>query len=315
MIGLRGICKAFGRYQALRGVTIDFEPGKMTALLGPNGSGKTTAIKTLLGLVRPNAGAVEWNGRHINGDFAFREEIGYMPQIAHFPENLTIREFLAMIGDIRRTRPVRYSGMMERFELAALEAKPLKGLSGGTRQRVCAVMALMFDVPMYILDEPTAGLDPLAAAGFRDDLVEMVRRDGTTVFLTTHNLTEAERLCQQVGVIRAGRLLAAGRTDELRQRARSQPLVSFVGRGFDERVAAMLRARPEVQGVRRLDSTLHVELRAGAETSPLVAAIVNAGAEVEEVRKARATLEDLFLDLVDDTNAAAPNDARETTPC
>jgi ABC-2 type transport system ATP-binding protein len=152
--------------------------------------------------------------------------------------------------------------------------------------------------PLIFLDEPTAGLDPAAAAGLREDLARLVEQEGTTVFLTTHNLAEAEKVCGQVAVIRQGRLLAVGHPDELRLRA-GGPQVEVVGRGFTESALAALRARPEVATVRLENGRLHIELEHEAETAPLVSRLVAAGAEVEEVRRGSASLEEAFLALVE----------------
>ena len=314
------LTRRFGDALALDDLTLDIPRGIVFGFLGPNGSGKTTTIRLLLGLIRPTAGEAVVLGHDVRtAAREVRSRTGVLLEHTGLYERLSAEanlDYYARIGQLSEAdRRVRVREMLTQIGLWDRRAQPIRDWSRGMKQRLAVARALIHRPELVFLDEPTAGLDPLAAAGLRDDLVELARRDGTTVFLTTHNLTEAERVCQQVGVIRSGQLLAAGRTDELLLRARSQPMVSFVGRGFDERIAAMLRARPEVQGVRRLDSTLHVELRAGADASPLVAAIVSAGAEVEEVRKAKATLEDLFLDLVDDTTAVAPHDARETTTC
>ena len=132
----------------------------------------------------------------------------------------------------------------------------------------------------------------------------MVKRDGLTVFLTTHNLTEAEKLCDRVAVIRQGKLLAVGHPDELRRQARPTSTATFVGRGFDSRVTALLASRPEVTSTTVHDSQLDIGLRPDSDIAPLVALLVSAGVAIEELRRPTASLEDLFLDLVDD--AVAP---------
>ncbi|MDX9758233.1 MAG: ABC transporter ATP-binding protein [Bacteroidota bacterium] len=214
MIGLSDIVKSFGRERALDGVSIDFPVGRMTALLGPNGSGKTTALKTLLGLVRPDRGTVLWNGAAPTDERAVREHISYMPQIARFPENLTIREFLAMIADLRPRQPTRTEEMLARFELADLLPKPLKGLSGGTRQRVCAVMTLMYDAPVYIFDEPTAGLDPLMARRFKD-AVAREKAAGKTIIFTSHIMGDIEELADHIVFLLEGAVVFDGTLDAL----------------------------------------------------------------------------------------------------
>lgn len=217
MIGLADVSKSFGRYRALRGVSIEFPPARMTALLGPNGSGKTTVLKTLLGLVRADTGTVRWNGTHAADDRAFREHISYMPQIAHYPENLTIREFLSMIADLRHAQPGRMEDMLARFDLTELLDKPLKGLSGGTRQRVCAVMTLMYDAPIYIFDEPTAGLDPLMARRFKDAVMRE-KEQGKTIVFTSHIMGDIEELADHIVFLLEGAVIFDGSMDDLRAR-------------------------------------------------------------------------------------------------
>lgn len=209
MIGLADVAKSYGWERALNGVTIDFPVGRMTALLGPNGSGKTTALKTLLGLVRPDRGTVRWNGAPVPDERAVRAQISYMPQIARFPENLSIREFLSMIADLRPQPPTRMEEMLARFELGDLLAKPLKGLSGGTRQRVCAVMTLMYDAPVYIFDEPTAGLDPLMARRFKD-AVAREKAAGKTIIFTSHIMGDIEELADHVVFLLEGTVVFDG---------------------------------------------------------------------------------------------------------
>jgi ABC-2 type transport system ATP-binding protein len=152
---------------------------------------------------------------------------------------------------------------------------------------------------LVLLDEPTAGLDVPSAAAVRDDLAALATREGVTVLLTTHNMEEAERLCSQVAVIREGRLVAVGHPDELRARA-GGPHVEIVGRGFSENVVNLLRGRPEVVAAAMENQHLTLDLREGAETAPLVSFMVAAGVQVEEVRRGRASLEEVFLTLVEE---------------
>jgi ABC-2 type transport system ATP-binding protein len=149
------------------------------------------------------------------------------------------------------------------------------------------------------MDEPTAGLDPVASATLRDDLVSLAAREGVTIFLTTHNLAEAEKLCHRVGVISKGKLLAIGTLDELRARNETPHLV-VTGNGFSENVLSVLRARPEVRSVAVLDGKLTIELKSAVSSAPLVRLLVTSGAELEEIHKSKASLEDLFLSLVEE---------------
>ena len=168
------------------------------------------------------------------------------------------------------------------------------------QQKLAVARTLLHRPRLVFLDEPTAGLDPLAAVTLRQDLAALVQREGLTVFLTTHNLTDAEKLCALVAVIREGRLLASGHPDELRALNRSGMHVAIHGRGFDERTLDLLRARPEVIAAVCPNSHLELDLRPGAEVAPLVSLLVGAGAQIEEVRRGQASLEDVFVELVDD---------------
>ncbi len=167
------------------------------------------------------------------------------------------------------------------------------------KQKLAVARALLHRPQLIFLDEPTAGLDPIAAAALREDLVRLAASEGLTVFLTTHNLSEAEKLCHRVGVIRQGELLAVGSPDELRAR-QGAPRLEVSGRGFSEEILASLRARPEVGKVDQQDSRLSIDLQGDASAAPLVSLLVSAGVEVEEVRRAGRSLEDVFLTLMEE---------------
>jgi ABC-2 type transport system ATP-binding protein len=171
------------------------------------------------------------------------------------------------------------------------------------RQRLALARALLHRPGLVFLDEPTAGLDVMAAAAVREDLAALATRDGATIFLTTHDMTEAERLCGRVAVLREGRLVALGSPAELRARA-SAPRLEVAGRGFGDEVLRHLRARPEVVTVDRSDGHLTVALAEGAEPAPLVSLLVHDGAEVDEVRRGRASLEDVFVTLMEEDRRA-----------
>lgn len=166
------------------------------------------------------------------------------------------------------------------------------------KQKLAIARALHRPLLLF-LDEPTAGLDLIAAAALREDLAALVAQEGVTVFLTTHNMAEAERLCQKVGVIRNGQLLAVGSPGELRAR-RGAPRVEILGRGFSESVLASLQARPEVSKVEQRDNRLFIELSDVVDTAPLVSLLVSAGAQVEEVHRDSASLEEVFLTLMEE---------------
>ncbi len=165
------------------------------------------------------------------------------------------------------------------------------------KQKLAVARALLHRPSLIFLDEPTAGLDPMAAAALREDLAALAAREGVTVFLTTHNLTEAEKLCGLVGIIRQGKLIAVGRPNELRARG-SGPQAAIAGYGFTEEMLALLRAQPEVAAANLHHGRLLIDLKAEQEIAPLVGLIIGAGGAIEEVNKNKASLEDVFLTLM-----------------
>lgn len=197
MITIRNVVKQFGRQTVLDSVSVDIKPGRVTAILGPNGAGKTTLIKCMLGLVKPEQGEIRFGDHLINGDGEYRHRIGYMPQYARYPENLTASEIIDMIRDIRDFPKKEDTELIDGFRLKEEWNKPFKALSGGNRQKVSAVLAFLFRPDVLFLDEPTAGLDPRSSAILKDKIAQ-ARNDGRTILLTSHILSEVQELADQV---------------------------------------------------------------------------------------------------------------------
>lgn len=205
MIAIRNLSKSFGRLAVLKDIDCTFEQqGTISAILGPNGSGKTTLIKTILGMVLPDSGQVEVFGKDIRRRHDYRDRISYLPQIARFPENLRVRELIAMVQDLRG-RPGNPDHLVDQFGLTPWLDKPLGTLSGGTRQKVNLVLAFMYDNPILILDEPTAGLDPVAIIHLKQ-MLEQARADGKIILLTTHIMSLVEELADEVVFLLEGRV-------------------------------------------------------------------------------------------------------------
>jgi Cu-processing system ATP-binding protein len=235
MIELRNCEKRFGAHIVLNGINLRFEAGSVTAVLGPNGSGKTTLMKTILGLVRPDKGEVLMDGKAVIGKNVqqtaqYRNAIGYMPQIARFQDNLTARELIAMIRDLREgTASTREEELCGRFNLMEHLDKPLKTLSGGTRQKVNAVLAFMFSPQILMLDEPTAGLDPISASIFKD-LVMAERESGRTILLTSHIMSEVHELADTIVFLLEGNVYFQGTPSELLAKAGESTLERAIAR-------------------------------------------------------------------------------------
>jgi Cu-processing system ATP-binding protein len=209
VITLRGVSKRFGALQVLDDVDLTIAAGRVTAVVGPNSAGKTTLIKSLLGLTRIDAGTITIDGAPIDAAGMYREHIGYMPQIARFPENLTGADLFAMMRGLRGGTTTRDEELVTTLGLEPHLHKPLRVLSGGTKQKVNAALAFLFAPPILILDEPTAGLDPVAS-GVVKDKVLAERARGRTCILTSHIMSELEELADDVAFLVDGRIRFAG---------------------------------------------------------------------------------------------------------
>ncbi len=217
MIIASNVSKQFGKLKALDNVSANCSKGECIALIGPNGSGRTTFIKSILGMVVPNSGFITFNGKNILHDWQYREQIGYMPQIGKYPDNMTIKQVFGMMKDIRRkTRPdLLDEELIESFGLNKLLDKRMRTLSGGTRQKVSASLAFLFKPDVLILDEPTAGLDPVAS----EILKEKITREkgkGKLILITSHILSDLDDLITEVIYMQEGRLVFHKTLIELR---------------------------------------------------------------------------------------------------
>jgi len=214
LIELKNIEKRFGKYEVLKNISLNIEPGKITAIVGPNGSGKTTIIKSILGLVQPDKGEILINDKSIVKEFMYRKEIGYMPQVASFPDNLTVNEVFNMISDLRKQQINGSADIIRTLNLQPELNKKIRTLSGGNKQKVSACIALMFNPKIIILDEPTAGLDPVAAANLKKKIVEQ-RNAGKTIILTSHIMAEIEELSDNILFLIEGKIVFNGKLIDL----------------------------------------------------------------------------------------------------
>ena len=214
MIQISKLTKRFGAQEVLRGVDLHIERGRVTGIVGPNGAGKTTLVKMIVGLSHPTSGEIRVDDTVVNGDERYRARIGYMPQIARFPDNLTASELFAMLRDLRGDSGDLDEEMLKRFQLAPHLDKPLRVLSGGTRQKVNACLALLFRPSLLLLDEPTAGLDPLSSATLKDK-IHALRAEGVTVVVASHIMSELEELCDDVAFLLDGSVRYVGPVSQL----------------------------------------------------------------------------------------------------
>lgn len=311
-----GLSHDFPGLRAVDRLVLEVPQGTVFGFLGPNGAGKTTTIRLLLGLLRPSVGTARVLGFDPATEAEqVRRRTGVLLEHSGLIERLTAEDNLEFHGRIwripREARRARIRELLERLGLWERRRERVGTWSRGTRQKLAVARALLHRPSLVFLDEPTAGLDPLAAAALREDLASLAERERTTVFLTTHNLGEAEKLCDRVGVIRDGRLLAEGTPAELRSRTRHLRY-RISGRGFSENIRELVAARDEVADLSGDDRRILVELRRGRSSAPLVRFLVRVGAEVEEVARVGNSLEEVFLSLV--RGDAAATDSWLVTP-
>ncbi|MCX7736451.1 MAG: ABC transporter ATP-binding protein [Candidatus Kapabacteria bacterium] len=197
MIKIDKLEKKYGKVTALESVSFDVQSGKIVAIAGPNGSGKSTLVKIILGLVRMDNGEIYINDEKLNSHFQYRKQVGYLPQIGRYPENLTVKEVISMIKDIGGGEETFEAELIDEFELQEHLNKEVRTLSGGTKQKLGIILAFMFKKDLLILDEPTSGLDPISAGKLKK-LIKERNSEGSTVLLISHIMSEVEELADEI---------------------------------------------------------------------------------------------------------------------
>lgn len=206
MLQIQHINKTFGKLEVLKNIQLDFERGQAVAIIGPNGSGKTTLIKSILGMVVPDSGTICFDQKPVGADAQYRRHIGYMPQIGRYPDNMQVGQLFEMMRDLRQEEANLDEELIHAYRLPDIYRKSMRTLSGGTRQKVSAALAFLFNAPVMILDEPTAGLDPLSA----EILKEKIQRDkqrNKLFLITSHIMSDLEELATDVLYLVEGRLV------------------------------------------------------------------------------------------------------------
>ncbi len=215
MIRIEHLKKAYGKLDVLKDLSLTFEKPGIAAVLGPNGSGKTTLIKSILGMVIPQSGDIYFDGQPVKNNWAYREQIGYLPQIARFPDNLKVQELIRFVQSLR-SKNGNPEYFIDYFELQPYLNKRLGTLSGGTRQKVNLVLALCYDSPVLILDEPTSGLDPVALVRLKD-LLRKEKAAGKIILVTSHTLDFVQEMADEILFLLDGRIHFRGTLAALQQ--------------------------------------------------------------------------------------------------
>lgn len=298
------LTRDFGAIRAIDSLSLEVPQGTLFGLLGPNGAGKTTTIRLLLGLLSPTSG----RGTVLGLDTAtqgqeIRTRVGALLEHTGLYEQLTAEENLDFFGRVWRMTPgdrrSRIEELLREIGLWDRRTEPVGKWSKGMRQRLALARSLLHRPTLVLLDEPTAGLDVLAASQVREALQHMVRHEGLTVILTTHNMLEAERLCDTLGVIRKGRLVAVDRPDSLRAN-HAPPMLEVRGVGFDQEIRDAIDLREEVSRVEMSNGSMTIEFSGPIDAGPIVSLLVQRGVSIQEVMKRTPSLEDVFLSLIEE---------------
>ncbi len=215
MLSINEISKSYGDRQVLKQTSFEVQSGSVAALMGHNGSGKSTILKIVLGLVRPDSGTVRLRDSSIDNNHDIRNQIGYMPQRAHFPDHLAVHEVFSLLQALRGNPSDLDLDLVDGFELESEMPKRIQHLSGGTRQKVSACLSVMFRPELLILDEPTASLDPIAASILKKK-IRRLSESGVTVVLSSHIVSEVETMCDSLVFLNDGNVVFSGLAETLK---------------------------------------------------------------------------------------------------
>jgi Cu-processing system ATP-binding protein len=229
MIRIENISKSFRKLNALDNISARFDKDRVISLIGPNGSGKTTLIKAILGMVRPDKGKIFIDDQEIGKDPLYRESIGYMPQIGKYPDNMKVGQLFRMLAWLRGNTAKTDTALIDQFGLRAIFDKPMRTLSGGTRQKVSAAVAFLFNPPVLILDEPTAGLDPLASEILKEKILGE-KEKGKLILITSHILSDLEDLTTHIMYLQDGKMIFMKDLSALQEETGEQKLAKAIAR-------------------------------------------------------------------------------------
>ena len=303
-INIHALTRDFGRVRALDSLSLEVPAGIIFGFLGPNGAGKTTTIRMLLGLLEPTAGRAEVLGYDTRTQAdRIRSQVGALLEHNGIYEQMSAEDNLEFYARAYLMPAIQWSRRIQELltEVGLWERR--KDLAGswsrGMKQKLALARVLLHRPRLVLLDEPTAGLDVQAAVAVREHLSTLAEREGVTVFLTTHNMAEAEKICAQIAVIRQGRLVALGAPDELRAKT-GRPQVVVSGQGFTAQALNLLRQRPEIESVEIQNHQLVIQMHTDPDIPALIGLLAGEGVQVTEVRQGKASLEETYLQLMEE---------------
>jgi len=286
--------KSYGKIRAVRGISMSVERGEIFGFLGPNGAGKTTTIRCMLDVIRPSAGTIRIQGLDAQRDkLALHQYIGYLPGDVRLPGQMTGKQVINYFSRLQGREPVLLNDLIARFDVEV--KRPMKGYSKGMRQKIGIVLAFMCDPDILILDEPTSGLDPLLQKTFHEFLLEEQAR-GKTVFMSSHIMSDVEKVCHRVAVIRQGEIVTVEEVEALREKAGQRVIVEFGDAVPQEELARI----PGVSMVSKVNRSYHFDVSGSMD--PLIKAL--SLHEVVRLQAEEAPLEEVFLKFYEEPEKA-----------
>ena len=228
MIEIEGLSKFFGKQEVLKNINLNCKQGECIALIGPNACGKTTLIKSILGMVVPDKGNIRFDNKSVLNEYAYRSRIGYMPQIGRYPDNMSIGQIIEMIKNIRGHQGALDEDLLHQFKLKDLFGKRMRTLSGGTTQKVSATLAFLFNPDVLILDEPTAGLDPLASEVLKEKIL-LEKQKGKLTLITSHLLSELDELITEIIFMQDGEIRFHKSKEDLKKTSGEDKISKAIG--------------------------------------------------------------------------------------
>lgn len=290
VLDIEHLSKNYGRFQALKDVSLQIEQGEIFGFLGPNGAGKSTTIRCILDVIRPTAGTIHVLGYNAQQDIkAVHGRIGYLPGEVRLPGNMTGKQLVNYFSRLQGRAPILLDDLVKRFDVEL--KRPLKQYSKGMRQKLGIVLTFMCDPELLLLDEPTSGLDPLTQRDFNEFLLEQQTR-GKTVFMSSHIMGDVEKVCRRVAIIRRGELVAVEQVETLREKAGQRVSVSF---GEPVNISEL----EQIPGVSKITSNQDVyHLSVNGSMDALIKALSRHN--VIRLQAEEAPLEEVFLQFYED---------------
>jgi ABC-type multidrug transport system ATPase subunit len=293
-IEVSGLTKSYNHFTAVNNVSFIVKKGEIFGFLGPNGAGKTTTIKSMLDLIHANTGTIKINGIDVqsHGKEA-KKYVGYMPEKVAFYDNLTALQNLRFYAEIKHASKEECIHLIEEFGLGDTGKKRVGKFSKGMVQRLGMARAILGNPPILILDEPSGGLDPRGVVLIRDKILEM-KKEGTTIFVSSHILSEIQEICDRVGIINKGVLVAQDTVEGLSKKLNLKPQIMVTVSAMSAKIENEVKKLPGVDSVKTQGNTLEIVCD-GAMKAKVILAISTAGGNIQNLQTKEPSLEEVFL--------------------